>query len=152
VAFLLLKFGGGLYLLWLAWRTWRGADSPLTLAAPTAAAVSTRPASSTATDGLRHTGTRHFLTALATLLGNPKAAIMYGVIFAALLPPMPTRTLRLALPPSIFVLEGSWYVLVVLALSAPRTRGIYLRAKARIDRICGVVFGLLGLRLLLAAR
>lgn len=140
-AFLALKLGGGLYLLWLAVRTWRGADAPLALTtgvSPEAGGAG-RPGAG---------GRRHFLSAFATLLGNPKAAIMYGVIFAALLPPAPTNTLRVALPPSIFVLEGAWYLLVVLALSAPRTRGAYLRAKGVIDRVCGIVFGLLGVRLL----
>ena len=81
-----------------------------------------------------------------------RAAVVYGVIFAALLPATPSAALSLALPPSVFVLEGSWYVLVALALSSARPRQTYLQAKTAIDRATGAVLGLLGIKLLLSSR
>lgn len=137
-AFLALKWVGGAYLVWLGWKTWRGAGASLEVAAGGAVPAG-RPR-------------RHFFVALATMLGNPKAAVVYGVIFAALLPRTPTRALLLALPPAIFVMEGAWYLLVAYALSSPRTRRAYLRAASAIDRVAGAVLGLLGLRLLLSPR
>jgi len=137
-AYLALKVGGGLYLVWLAWKTWRGARLPIRLAEPDAGA----PAGSL----------RHFAMAAGTMLSNPKAAVQYGVIFAAMLPRDPSATLMAVLPPSVFVLEFGWYALVALALSAPRPRAAYLQAKTGIDRIAGALLAALGIKLLLAWR
>nr|WP_315232512.1 LysE family translocator [uncultured Albidiferax sp.] len=133
-----LKLAGGIYLLYLAYKIWQGAKTPLVLAdgAPPSAAG----------------WLRHFVIGAGTMVSNPKAAVVYGVIFAALLPATPSAALSLALPPSVFVLEGSWYVLVALALSSARPRQTYLQAKTAIDRATGAVLGLLGIKLLLSSR
>jgi threonine/homoserine/homoserine lactone efflux protein len=136
--YLLLKGVGGAYLLYLALRIWRSAAAPLPVSAPAAGA----PA------GLR----RPFLLALGTMLSNPKAAVQYGVIFAAMLPAAPPPSLLVALPPAVFVLEATWYTVVALGLSAPRPRGLYLRAKPVLDRCVGVVLATLGLRLIWISR
>ncbi|WP_394791550.1 LysE family translocator [Rhodoferax sp.] len=133
-----LKLVGGVYLLYLGFKIWQGAKTPLVLAD---AAPLTRA-------GLL----RHFLIGAGTMLSNPKAAVVYGVIFAALLPHTPSLSLSLALPPSVFLLEGSWYLLVALALSSARPRQKYLQAKTAIDRATGAVLGLLGIKLLLSSR
>lgn len=132
-----LKLVGGVYLLYLGFKIWQGAKTPLVLA-------DTGPLT-------RAGGLRHFLVGAGTMVSNPKAAVVYGVIFAALLPHTPSLALSLALPPSVFVLEGSWYVLVALALSSARPRQTYLRAKTAIDRMTGAVLGLLGVKLLLSS-
>ncbi|HEX7878955.1 MAG TPA: LysE family transporter [Candidatus Eisenbacteria bacterium] len=137
-AFLALKIGGGLYLLYLAVRTWRSADKPIAL------------------DGVLDEADgaplRHFGLAIATMLSNPKAAIQYGVIFAAMLPKSPSLALSLALPPSVFLLEVSWYLVVAFALSADGPRGTYLRARSVLDRVAGAILGLLGIKLILSSR
>ena len=138
-AYLALKVSGGSYLVWLAWKTWRGARLPIRVAGDDAAVA---PASRL----------RHFGLAAATMLSNPKAAVQYGVIFAAMLPRAPSTALMLALPVSVFVLEFGWYALVALALSAPRPRAAYLRAKTGIDRVAGALLAALGIKLLLASR
>lgn len=132
-----LKLVGGVYLLYLGFKIWQGAKTPLVLA-------DTGPLT-------RAGGLRHFLVGAGTMVSNPKAAVVYGVIFAALLPHTPSLALSLALPPSVLVLEGSWYVLVALALSSARPRQTYLRAKTTIDRMTGAVLGLLGVKLLLSS-
>ncbi len=137
-AYLALKVSGGLYLVWLAWKTWRGARLPIRVA-DTAAVL---PASRL----------RHFGLAAATMLSNPKAAVQYGVIFAAMLPRDPSAALMLVLPASVFALEAGWYTLVALALSAPRPRAAYLRAKTGIDRVAGALLAALGIKLLFASR
>ena len=137
-AYLALKVGGGLYLLWLAWKTWRGARSPVRLA-DAGAAVQAGPR-------------RHFAMAAATMLSNPKAAVQYGVIFAAMLPREPSAVLMAVLPASIFALEFGWYALVALALSAPRPRAAYLQAKTGIDRVAGALLAALGVKLLISSR
>lgn len=132
-----LKLAGGMYLLYLAYKIWQGAKTPLVLAdggPPDAAGW-----------------LRHFLAGAGTMVSNPKAAVVYGVIFAALLPTTPSAALNLALPPSVFVLEGCWYLLVALALSSSRPRQTYLQTKTAIDRVTGAVLGLLGIKLLLSS-
>ena len=67
------KMLGGAYLLYLAWRLWRGAATPM--------AVQEMQA--------RRSGAglaRSFLLALATQLSNPKTIVVISGIFAALLP------------------------------------------------------------------
>src|SRR3546814_9047630 len=93
---------------------------------------------------------RSFLLALATQLSNPKAAVVYGSIFAALLPAAPSPRLFVALPIGIFAIEAGWYTLVACVFSAPRPRAAYLRSKTLIDRIAGSVMAALGLRLILS--
>lgn len=132
--YLMLKMAGGLYLIHLGIRIWRSAKQPLAIAAQGA---------------LPPVGIgRNFWFGLATQLSNPKTAIAYGSIFAALLPASPDAWLIVALPPAVFAVEGGWYAIVAFAFSSERPRVGYLRFKASLDRVAGVVMGTLGLRLL----
>jgi threonine/homoserine/homoserine lactone efflux protein len=131
----LLQLGGGLYLLYLGVRIWRGATAPL-------------PEGGRA--GIPRTGgslARAFGTALLTQIGNPKTALVYGSLFAALLPAAPATWLPLVLPVLILAVETAWYALVALGFSAPRPRALYLRARIWIDRAAGALLGLIGIRL-----
>lgn len=136
--YVLLKVAGGLYLLILAVRIWRGATAPLAL-----------PESPVPQGG---GAMRPFFVAAVTMLSNPKAAVQYGVIFAAMLPQAPSVSLMLLLPVGVFCLEASWYVFVALGLSAVRPRAVYLRAKTAMDRTVGTVLAALGSKLLWASR
>lgn len=129
-----LKILGGLYLLYLAVMLWRGARQPLN------AAIAAAPSAA----GLH----RAFLFGLMTQLSNPKTAVVYAGIFAALLPAAPPLWLALALPAGIFLIEFGWYAIVAIAFSAERPRAAYLQAKHWVDRFAGGVMGLLGLRLI----
>jgi len=137
-AYLVLKIFGGIYLLYIAYKTWRGAAIPVRIAGDNNAIPNSLP--------------RHFWLAAITMLSNPKAAVQYGVIFAAMLPQSPSLALTVALPLSVFVLEASWYLIVALALSAPKPRDTYIKAKTAIDRTVGAVLGLLGVKLLLSSK
>lgn len=132
----LVKIAGGLYLLYIAVQMWRGASAPLALEATDATGPDTR--------------LRAFAAAAATQLANPKAAVLYGSIFAALLPPSPGLLVTVLLPLAVFTIETAWYSVVALVLSAAGPRALYLRAKASVDRAAGAVMGLLGLKLLTA--
>jgi threonine/homoserine/homoserine lactone efflux protein len=133
-AYVALKLAGALYLLYLASRLWRGANAPLVVA----------------TDALRRGGglRQSFTVGLATQLSNPKTAIVYAGVFAALLPPAPPLWLLAALPPAIFGLETGWYVIVALIFSGERPRAAYARWKRWLDRLAGLVMGALGVRLI----
>ncbi|MGN6317054.1 LysE family translocator [Trinickia sp.] len=132
-----LKIAGGAYLIFVASKIWRGADRPIAMQ-DAAAAGSGRPRKS-------------FWIGLTTQLSNPKTAIWYGSIFAALLPQHPPLWCYFALPPLVFCVEFGWYTLVALCFSSKGPREVYLRAKKWIDRIAAGAITALGLRLILAA-
>jgi threonine/homoserine/homoserine lactone efflux protein len=132
--YLSLKIAGGLYLLYLAYRIWRGAGEAIGTEAPEIRSGSM---------------VGHYVWfGLATQLSNPKAAVVYASIFAALLPAAPEKWLFLAIPPAIFCIEAGWYCVVAVVFSSQRPRALYLRSKRWIDRAAGTVMGGLGLRLI----
>lgn len=83
-----LKLAGGAYLLYMSYKIWRGASQPFALPG----AVAARSGSAR----------KSFWTGLATQMSNPKTAIWYGSIFAALLPQQPPTWVYFALPPLVF--------------------------------------------------
>jgi threonine/homoserine/homoserine lactone efflux protein len=133
-----LKLLGGLYLIYLAIGLWRGAADPVTV--PNA-------------DEQRATDLgKSFSLALATQLSNPKTAVFYASIFAALLPAELPLGISAALPPLVLMVETGWYAVVAFEFSSSRPRRAYLRSKTWIDRVAGSVLGTLGLRLVIEAR
>jgi threonine/homoserine/homoserine lactone efflux protein len=136
VAYLVFRICGALYLIFLGWKIWQGAGEPLRDAAPLSANESKSGA---------------FVRGLLTQLSNPKTAVVYGSVFAALLPPHLPLAAMVVLPVIVFFLESTWYVIVAVALSAARPRATYLRAKAAIDRTAGSIMALLGAKLLYGA-
>ncbi|HEX6842057.1 MAG TPA: LysE family transporter [Stellaceae bacterium] len=130
-----LRLAGGCYLLYLATRLWRGATEPIVVR--------------DTTDRRPPGRLRSFCLGLATQLSNPKTAIVYGSIFAALLPPAPPAWVLVALPPAVMLIETGWYSIVAAAFSSERPRAAYLRGKRWIDRASGAVMGALGLRLVI---
>ena len=132
-----LKVLGGLYLVYMAVGIFRGAKTPLVQASDTRI---TNPSAG-----------RAFLRGLLTQLSNPKTAVFYGSIFAALLPHDLPRSVALALPVLIFLLEAGWYSIVAVTLSSAAPRVAYLKWKVAIDRVAGSVIGLLGIKLLVSA-
>ncbi|ENN84577.1 lysine exporter protein [Rhizobium freirei PRF 81] len=131
--YLALKVAGGFYLIYVGIRIWRHAAHDLPLDAP----------SSPAAGGIA----RNFFFALGTQLSNPKTAIFYGSIFAALLPASPAPWLLLTVPPAVFLVEVGWYTVVTFAFSSNRPRAFYVGSKLWIDRVAGAVIGALGARL-----
>jgi len=132
-----LRLAGGIYLLYLALGLWRGATRPL--AAP--AALPARGS------GLG----RSFAAGLLTQLSNPKTAVVYGSVFAALLPAQPAAWLFGALPATILFLEAGWYAVVAMSFSAGRPRALYAAGKRWIDRAAGGIMAALGARLVVEA-
>ncbi len=135
VAWLYLGFKavGGLYLLYIGYRLWRGAREPLAVEGVAA----------------RSNGGwwRSFGLALATQLSNPKAVVVIGGVFAALLPSHVPAWMYAAIPPIIMTTETTWYSTVALVVSSQGPRAAYARSKVWIDRLAGTVMGALGARL-----
>ncbi|CAD6554489.1 LysE family translocator [Paraburkholderia sabiae] len=132
-----LKVAGGLYLIYMASKIWRGAAHPIAM--------------DNSGDAHGRSAKKSFLVGLTTQLSNPKTAIWYGSIFAALLPQHPPVWCYFVLPPLVFAVEFGWYTIVALCFSSRRPREVYLRAKTWIDRIAAGAIAALGLRLIFAA-
>lgn len=130
---LALKTVGGLYLLWMAFRMFRGAKQPLLMTQGSATGQSFQ---------------RAFLTAFGTQVSNPKTAVVFAGIFAALLPPHISTVMYVSLPVISMLVDGLWYAFVAYALSSSGPRNTYLRYKAMFDRLGGSVMALLGIRLI----
>lgn len=140
--YMAMKVGGGIYLVYLGVRIWRGASAPLAMAAG-AAVGGGSPAPGRS---------RALLSGFATQLSNPKTAVVYASVFAALLPAQVPASLLLALPLMVFAIETGWYAIVAIALSSAGPRAFYLRFKLWLDRAAGGVMALLGIRLLTSLR
>jgi len=136
-AYFVFRVFGALYLIYLGWRIWRGAGETLRDLAETTESENSRRGA--------------FARGLLTQVSNPKTAVVYGSVFAALLPPHLPTIAAIVLPVVVFGLEAGWYAIVALALSAPAPRATYLRAKTTIDRAAGSVMALLGAKLLYSA-
>jgi threonine/homoserine/homoserine lactone efflux protein len=129
-----IKVLGGAYLIYLGWQIWRAARNPLMMDPNVDARTS---------DQLG----RSFLLALTTQVSNPKTAVVYGSIFAALLPSAISFQLGILLCVIVFTIETAWYAIVAIALSSSRPRAAYLGSKPVIDRVAGSVMALLGTKL-----
>ena len=137
--YLALKIAGGLYLAYLGIRIWRGARQPLAV-------------TSGAIDSPTHSMSKSFALALTTQISNPKAAIIYGSVFAAFLPAAPSIAFNVSVAAVVFLIETGWYSLVAVALSSHRPRQVYLRYKTWLDRAAGGVMMALSVKLVSSAR
>lgn len=127
-----LKIIGGLYLLYMAWGMWRGADQPLDM---TRATKTPRSAASA------------FRLGLWTQLANPKPAILFSAIFIGTVPPGTALWVYAALLTTVFVNETVWNTLVARIFSFDRTRAGYISLKSVIDRSFGGLLALLGVKI-----
>ena len=132
--YIVLKVIGGTYLVYIGVQIWRGASEPMIM----------DPVPSQG----RRTGWHSYITALFTQLSNPKPAVFYGSIFAALLPQAISWQFSLLLLILVFMVETVWYCVVALLLSSTSPRAAYLRSKIWIDRVAGGIMGLLGVKLI----
>jgi len=126
--FLAAKILGALYLLSLAWQTWRGARAPLPQIAPPAG--------------------RAFRQGVAVNLANPKSVLFAAAVLVVLFPAEMAPVARLTVALNHFLLELALYTALATVLSRAGIRAAYLRAKPALDRGAAVVLGALGLRLI----
>ncbi|PLY05514.1 MAG: threonine transporter [Arcobacter sp.] len=129
------KILGGIYLLYLAYKIWKHSDEPLSM------------------DMKLEKSSKSFLKAVLfgflTQISNPKTAIILGSIFAALLPETLPSYGEIFLCLIAFVIDVTWYCMVVFLLSTKKTQKVYLHFKKYIDRIAGTLLAALGIKLAL---
>jgi threonine/homoserine/homoserine lactone efflux protein len=117
--YLATKLLGGAYLLYLALQIYKGAGEPL--------------ASFNKNLESRGSLMKSFSASLGVQLSNPKTALYYASVFAALLPAYMEMSAILSLALVIFIMEFSWYAAVAVVLSVEGPRQAYLNTKKWID-------------------
>ncbi|HWD03648.1 MAG TPA: LysE family transporter [Amycolatopsis sp.] len=117
----------GLYLAWLGVRLWRTARAPVT------------PAPSERRGA--------FGQGVLSNVTNPKAAVFFGSVLTATLPPTEPTPTKVAAIVLIMVASTAWHASVALLFSSTATQRWYDRARPTLNRVVGTVLVLLGLAL-----
>lgn len=134
-AIFIIKVFGGLYLLWLAYKSFRSAASAHEINAKELA-------------GGRRTSWGYARRGYIIQMTNPKAALAWiAIISLGLAPGAPTWVAG-AIVVGTFILSVVIHLLYALAFSTPTMVSIYGRARRAIQGALGTFFGLAGLRLL----
>ncbi|MGV8986779.1 MAG: LysE family translocator [Cypionkella sp.] len=126
-----LRIGGAVYLLWMAWGLWRDADQPIE------AATGAAPRSNFAA----------FRLGLWTQLSNPKPAVLFSAIFLGTVPQGTADWVYAALLLVVFANETLWNAAVARIFSYNRARRTYMSLKSVIDRALGGLLALLGVKI-----
>jgi threonine/homoserine/homoserine lactone efflux protein len=130
-AYTLLKTGGALYLLYIAYGMWKDAAKPL-------------PPSSADAPKLR----RAFFTGFAVNMGNPKSVIFASAVLLVIFPQDMSLAAKASIALNHLLIEWTVYTLFAIALSTSAARAGYLRLKPLFDRFAALILGALALRLI----
>ncbi|MBS2538455.1 LysE family transporter [Catenulispora sp. NF23] len=127
-----VRLAGAAYLLWLAFQLLRSA-ARRTTSGPATAGPRIRPRGAIAA----------FRAGFLCNIGNPKAAVFFSSVFAALLPPHVDWEYRTTIGIAIPAIGIAWYVLVACLFSAKRVAAAYARARRVVDAVTGTLFAVL---------
>ncbi|MGW4489380.1 LysE family translocator [Amycolatopsis sp. NPDC004368] len=114
-----LRVGCGLYLAWLGVKLWRKAGAPDS-APPT-----------------HRKGA--FGQGIFSNVTNPKAAVFFGSVLTATLPPTEPTPTKAAAIGVIVLASATWHLSVALLFSSPATQRWYDRARPTLNRVVGAV-------------
>ena len=128
-AYTTCKVIGAIYLITIAWRTWRGASDPT--------GQSARPEA------------RAFLGGVLINLANPKSVLFAAAVLVVVFPPGLAAAQKAIVVGNHLMVEIVAYTSLALVLSTRSVSRRYLRAKPVLDRIAALVLGALGVRLTL---
>ena len=132
-----LRLIGGVSLVYLGIRLWRGAHHPMVQQLPGAAATSLPGA---------------LWRALLIQMLNPKAAVFFGSVFLTMLAPGAPGWVTVAALVLVFTIEFGWYAVVATAFSSRPARRAYAAGKVWIERIAGAWLAAFGAKLALSDR
>jgi threonine/homoserine/homoserine lactone efflux protein len=126
-----LKALGGIYLLYLAFKTWKTASVQIGL---------------TGKDGIERRGTllQSFWIGLTAHLLNPKALLFYVSALSVFMASKRSFFAHALLLPLVLFLEVAWYSTVAICFSNPRLQSLYLTFRKWVDRIAATMLGILG--------
>ncbi len=137
VAFNILKWIGAAYLFYVGIKALRsqGFDAPDIIDGQ-------GPPSMTPVEALR--------SGFITNLFNPKATMFFLALFTQFIDPHIGLMGKMVYGATCIVMTMLWFSIVVTVLTTPKVRAVFLRASKWVDRVCGVMFMALGLKLALA--
>lgn len=127
-----LKIVGGIYLIWLGWKMWKSADTPL---------------GQPGEGALPRSDWSALRLGIITQLANPKPAIMFSAIFLGTVPPSAPVWVYGVILALVFLNDTLWNVFVARLFSFDRSRKAYLGLKSRLDRCFGGLLALLGVKI-----
>lgn len=136
-ALTVLKIAGGLYLLWLAYKAFRSAMSPMDIDAQSIGDGQAQPL-------------QYASRGFAIQMTNPKAALAWIAIISVGMQDGAPLTVGLAVVLGCALLSLMVYCAYAIAFSTQRVVRLYARGRRGIQAGLGVVFGFAGLRLLTA--
>ncbi|WP_326834079.1 LysE family transporter [Amycolatopsis rhabdoformis] len=122
-----LRIACGLYLAWLGVRLWLKAKAPTTGPLP-----ERRNA---------------FGQGMLSNVTNPKAAVFFGSVLTATLPPTEPTPTKIAAIGLIVLASATWHLSVALLFSSPATQRWYDRVRPTLNRVVGTVLVALGIAL-----
>ncbi|MEW2506500.1 MULTISPECIES: LysE family transporter [unclassified Amycolatopsis] len=122
-----LRIVCGLYLAWLGIRLWWKARAPDQEPLPERKNA--------------------FGQGMLSNVTNPKAAVFFGSVLTATLPPTEPTATKAAAIGLIVLASATWHLSVALLFSSPVTQRWYDRARPVLNRVVGVVLVVLGVAL-----
>lgn len=125
-----MKFLGGAYLIWVAWKMWRHAPDPLPDPAESRLGMS-------------------FWAGMALNLSNPKPALFYSAVLLSIFPATLGITDKILIYATALTVEVGFYTALACLMAMSLLRRRYYAAKLGIDRVAAGLIGLLGLSLVL---
>ncbi|QRP43688.1 LysE family translocator [Amycolatopsis sp. FDAARGOS 1241] len=120
----------GLYLAWLGVRLWLKARTPDGKPPPERGNA--------------------FGQGMLSNVTNPKAAVFFGSVLTATLPPTEPTATKVAAICLIVLASATWHLSVALLFSSPATQRWYDRARPALNRVVGTVLVVLGVALAVA--
>lgn len=121
-----------MYLIYLGIKTIRNAHQPLLTGQSSPVALSRNKA---------------WQVGFLTDIGNPKAAVFFGSLFATLLPPNAPPGLLVSAVAVVVAIEFIWYCSMAYLFALQMVAAFYRRAKRSLDYTTGGIYVLLGGRL-----
>lgn len=132
--YLVLRTGGGLYLIWFAIAIWR--------AKPTAAEAEPVDPQGSVQDA--------FWQGFLINMTNPKSVLFFASIFSAYVGPDTPAWVHWAAVGDVTLVCAIWQVAMAFLFSARAPAAAYARAQRPLDRIAAVLMGGFGLSLIFA--
>ena len=136
VAFAALKYAAAAYLIYLGIMSFRSGDTRL---------------DTNDVESRRRNG-RWFVQGFVNNLLNPKGTLFYLGVFTTVITPETSASATLLLVFSMILVSASFWLLFVCTLDRRTIRQFLERSQQAVNRVCGVVFVLLGVRVASTSR
>ena len=136
MAFSALKFAAAMYLIYLGIASFRSGATPL----------------DTKEDEGRRPNTSWFVQGFINNLLNPKGTLFYLGVFTTVITPETSTSATLLLIFSMMLVSASFWLFFVHTLGRPTIRRFVERSQRTVNRICGLLLLLLGIRVASMAR